>query len=63
MTDDPITVLRSTFERDGADTAVEVAKEMIQTATAWIAQEKGVEEALRVLQTVVAAQAHRSALI
>ena len=63
MPDDPITVLRATYERDGADTAVEAAKEMIQAGAAWIAQEHGADEALRVLQIVVAAQAHRSSLI
>jgi hypothetical protein len=34
MTNDPITVLRATYERDGADTAVEAAKGMIRAGAA-----------------------------
>jgi hypothetical protein len=48
--------LRNVYTRDGADAAVQAARDMIAAGAAWIAQEHGPAEAGRFLQAVEAAQ-------
>jgi hypothetical protein len=54
--DAAITFLRQVYTLEGADAAVQAAKDMISADAAWIAQEHGPDEAHRVLQIVEAAQ-------
>jgi hypothetical protein len=48
--------LRDVCTRVGADAAVQAAQDMIAAWAAWIAQERGSDEACRILQVVEATQ-------
>jgi hypothetical protein len=54
--DAEIAFLRQVYTLEGADAAVQAAKEMIAAGAAWIAQEHGPDEARRVLGVVAAVQ-------
>jgi len=54
--DAAIAFLRQIYMLEGADAAVQAAKEMIYAGAAWIAQEHGPDEAHRILRIVGAAQ-------
>jgi hypothetical protein len=54
--DDVIVHLKLIHKRDGADAAVQAAKEMIEVAAAVIAHEHGPDSARRFLEIVGAAQ-------
>jgi hypothetical protein len=62
MADEPldadaaIAFLRQVYTREGADAAVQAAKDMISAGAAWIAQEHGPDEARRILRIVAAVQ-------
>jgi hypothetical protein len=48
--------LRDVYTREGADAAVQAARDMIAAGAAWIAQEHGPDEARRALQTIEVSQ-------
>jgi hypothetical protein len=48
--------LKDVYTRSGSEAAVQAARDMIEAAAAWIAQEHGQDEARRVLQAVKAVQ-------
>jgi hypothetical protein len=54
--DAAIAFLRQVYTLEGADAAVQAAKDMISAGAAWIAQEHGRDQARRVLRIVGAAQ-------
>jgi hypothetical protein len=54
--DTAIAFLRQVYTQEGADAAVQAAKDMISAGVAWIAQEHGLEEARRILRIIGAAQ-------
>jgi hypothetical protein len=54
--DAAIAFLRQIYMLEGADAAVQAAKDMIYAGAAWIAQEHGADEAHRILRIVGAAQ-------
>ena len=62
MADEPLSAdaaiafLRQVYTLEGADAAVQTAKDMISAGAAWVAQEHGPEEARRILRIVGAAQ-------
>ena len=52
--------LREVYTHEGADAAVQAARDMIAAGAAWIAQEHGPDEARRALQAVEASQTEGS---
>jgi hypothetical protein len=58
--DTAIALLRHVYTLEGADAAVQAAKDMIYAGAAWIAQEHGSDEARRILRIVIAAQGQGS---
>jgi hypothetical protein len=48
--------LRDVCTREGSDAAVQATQDVIAAGAAWIAQERGPDEARRALQVVQAAQ-------
>jgi hypothetical protein len=55
-----IVVLESVRDRDGAEAAGQVARHMIATAAAWIADEEGPDEARRILHIAGTVQGESS---
>jgi hypothetical protein len=55
-----IAVLESVRDRDGANAAGQVARHMIATAAAWIADEEGPDEARRILHVAGITQGESS---
>ena len=54
--DTAIALLMKAREREGADAAVQLAKQMIESAVAMLVREQGPDEARRFLHSVGAAQ-------
>ena len=48
--------LRDVYTREGADAAVQAARDLISAGASWITQEHGPEEARRILQAVGSTQ-------